>query len=614
MKKKNYIFKRRNLILILLSFLLASGIGFTPALAEQNSAESEDSQFKVVGYYSGDLFNEPVENLQTDKLTHVIYAFLIPCADGSLVPLAKPDQLRELVAQAHQDGAKVLIALGGWSYQGKPLVTEFETLAASDETRALLINNVCALLKEYDLDGLELDWEHPNQNSIQNYEKLVVEFKKALDQDKKELTAALNGAWSTTAGPEVSKLITDACLTSFSFINVMAYDMNNAEHSPLWFADTSINYWLERGVSAEKIILGMPLYARPSWMQYRHLADENLEYAYLDYVPTTPLESYYNGLNTLREKTLIALRKAGGIMLFDVNEDAAGEASVLSMIDLLKSRTKGYSREDLKRHITVVLNHRELAFLKDEGLGMPFIDVNNRIMLPLRKPMEAIGAKVSYEDVSKTVTAVYDAITVQVTVGDNRIAVNGQIEHMDTAAVNMEGRVYIPLRAVFTAFGYDLEWHSVSKTAYVTQKSIPEIAFWKKEVVSDLPGSTKIRYYTAAADGSEKTLLELNNMSEEHDLDNDGNMEIVVYQQGEKINIGVYDLISNELKYIDISKVLGSAWSDYTGNIGNIKSEYTNCIQAGFIDEADAPDRIEIYRYDGGTLVYLCPLSEALLK
>jgi hypothetical protein len=442
----------------------------------------------------------------------------------------------------------------------------------------------------------------------------VISFKKALDQDKKELTAALNGAWSTTAGPEVSKLITETCLASFSFINVMAYDMNNAEHSPLWFADTSINYWLERGVPAEKIILGMPLYARPSWMQYRHLADENQEYAYLDYVPTTPLESYYNGLNTLREKTLVAMRKAGGVMLFDVNEDATGEASVLAMIDLLKTRTDGYSREDLKRYITVVLNHRELAFLKEEGFGMPFIDANNRIMLPLRKPMEAIGAKVSYEEVSKKVTAVHDGITVQVTVGDNRIAVNGQMEAMDTAAVNVEGRVYIPLRAVFTAFGYDLEWHSVSKTAYVTQKSTPEIAFWKKEVVSDLPGNTRIRYYTEAADGSEKTLLELNNMSEEHDLDNDGNMEIVVYQQGEKINIGIYDLISNELKYIDISKVLGAVWSDYAGNIGNIKSEYSNCIQVGFKDETGAPDRIEIYRYDGGTLVYLCPLSEALRK
>ena len=143
-----------------------------------------------------------------------------------------------MVKKAHSDGAKIFIALGGWSYEGKPLVTVFETVASSKEKRALLINNVCALMKEYDLDGLELDWEHPSTATIQDYESLVVELKAAFEANDKELTAALNGAWSTTAGPEVSKLMTDACLNSFSFINVMAYDMNNQDHSPLWFAET----------------------------------------------------------------------------------------------------------------------------------------------------------------------------------------------------------------------------------------------------------------------------------------------------------------------------------------------------------------------------------------
>ncbi len=42
------------------------------------AAPQKEGQFKVVGYYSGALFDEPVENLATDKLTHIIYAFLIP--------------------------------------------------------------------------------------------------------------------------------------------------------------------------------------------------------------------------------------------------------------------------------------------------------------------------------------------------------------------------------------------------------------------------------------------------------------------------------------------------------------------------------------------------------
>lgn len=455
---------------IFLVILLVMSLLPVPGFAADDGTAKGETQFKVVGYYSGSLFNEPLERLQTDKLTHIIYAFLIPREDGSLVPMDKPDELKQLIAKAHEDGAKVLIALGGWSYQNKPLVTVFESVAASDEKRALLVGNVRSLVNEYGLDGVELDWEHPSQASITNYERLVVDLKKALDADGKILTAALNGAWSTTAGPEVSKLMTDVCLDSFSFINVMAYDMNNTEHSPLWFADTSINYWLNRGVSADQIILGMPLYARPSWKQYRHLAAENPEYAYMDHVTSGTLESYYNGLNTLREKTYIAMKKAGGVMLFDVNEDTDDETSAVSMIYDLNARTAGYSREDLKKYVSVILNNRELVFLKEEGYGVPFIDESNRTMIPFRKPVEAIGASVSYDENMKEVTAVKDGVTVKLVIGENKIYVNGQETAMDTKAVLKEGRTYIPLRAVFGAFGYDLNWHGVSNTVYITER------------------------------------------------------------------------------------------------------------------------------------------------
>jgi len=468
-KRKVFSVRVRKTIVVLFVMLLVVNFGFTPVSAENARESSGENGFKVVGYYSGSLFDEPLEKLQTKKLTHIIYAFLIPQEDGSLVPLEKPDQLGALVEQAHRDGAEVFIALGGWSYQGKPLVTVFETVAASDEKRDKLIQNVCAVVDEYGLDGVELDWEHPNQNSIGNYEKLVVDLNTALNAKGKDLTAALNGAWSTTAGPEVSGLMTDSCLESFSFINVMAYDMNNSDHSPLWFAETSIDYWLNRGVPAEKIILGMPLYARPSWKQYRHLVAENPEYAYLDHVASSPLESYYNGLNTLREKTCIAMKRAGGVMLFDVNEDTGDETSVVSMIYELRNRTDGYSKEELKQYISVILDNRELTFLKEEGYGVPYIDSNNRTMIPFRKPVEAIGASVSFDDNKKEVTAVKGEITVRLTIGESVILVNGQETAMDTQAVIKDGRTYIPLRAVLSAFGYDVAWHGSSSTVYITQ-------------------------------------------------------------------------------------------------------------------------------------------------
>ena len=332
-------FKRISKTVFTAGLILLFIMGACFSSSAEETAGEED--FRVIGYYSADLFDEPVEMLQTDKLTHVMYAFLIPQTDGTCLPPPKPDQLRALVAQAHRDGAEVFAALGGWSYNGVPLASTFETVTATAEQRSRLVNSVMGVVSEYDLDGVEIDWEYPTQQSSGNYEKLVLELSSALKARGKHLTAALNGAWSKTEGPAVSGLVSKKCLDAFQFISVMSYDMNNEQHSPFWFANTSIEYWLNRGVPAEKIVLGMPLYARPSWAQYRHLVAENPEFAYADHAASSIGDSYYNGLPPLSRKTLLAYEKAGGVMLFDVNEDATGDLSAVSMIDSVLNDLEG---------------------------------------------------------------------------------------------------------------------------------------------------------------------------------------------------------------------------------------------------------------------------------
>jgi GH18 family chitinase len=456
---------------------------------ENSKFISED--FKVVGYYSGDLFNESVDKLQTDKLTHIMYAFLIPNDDGTVKALKKPEQLAQVVTKAHMDGAKVYIALGGWSYDGVPIVSTFEKVAADNQLRGKLVQSVVDFVLQNELDGVEIDWEHPNATSIGDYEKLVVDLSMALNKEEKKLTAAVNGAWSTTAGPEVSMLMTDKCLNAFEFISVMGYDMNNSEHSPLWFGNTSIDYWLNRGVQAEKIVLGMPLYARPSWMQYRHLVALEPENAYKDYVEMTTNNSYYNGLNTLREKTTIALKKAGGVMVFDVNEDVdwqdekLGKYSVVSMIDDTIQSVNGYNKSELEKYIAVILDQQILKFSAADGYGMPFVDDNNRILMPMRKLLEAVGAEISYDNETKTVTAtktqdmavadneegsIAGQVTeVKVIIGESYITVDRKHIDMDTQAIIKDNRTYLPARAILEAFGYELKWSQISRTVYASK-------------------------------------------------------------------------------------------------------------------------------------------------
>ncbi len=301
--------------------------------AQENDKKENLDNFRTVGYYSYDLFDEPLEKLQTDKLTHIMYAFLIPQKDGSVLPLAEEENARQLIEKAHNDNCKVYIAVGGWSYNDVPLQSTFEEAAKTPETRKKLVESIISVVEDYNFDGVELDWEYPNSGSAKNYEALILELSAELEKLDKHLTAALNGAWSQTEGPEVSKYVCDACLDAFEFISVMSYDMNNEQHSPFWFANTSIDYWLHRGVSADKIVLGMPLYARPTFMQYRHLVEKDKAFAYTDFAEVDGKASHYNGLPTLCKKTILAAKKAGGVMLFDVNEDTNDETSIVSMID-----------------------------------------------------------------------------------------------------------------------------------------------------------------------------------------------------------------------------------------------------------------------------------------
>ena len=51
--------------------------------------QSQDQPFRVVGYYTASAFDEPLERLQLDKLTHLMYGFIIPTDDGSLMAIPK---------------------------------------------------------------------------------------------------------------------------------------------------------------------------------------------------------------------------------------------------------------------------------------------------------------------------------------------------------------------------------------------------------------------------------------------------------------------------------------------------------------------------------------------
>jgi hypothetical protein len=198
--------------------------------------------------------------------------------------------------------------------------------------------------------------------------------------------------------------------------------------------------------------------------------------AYKDYVNTQPLESTYNGLNTLREKTMIALRTAGGVMLFDINEDTYDETSVVSMVDETLAAMGGLSKYEQDNYIWVVIDNKPLYFGPKDGFGVPFIDKNNRTLLPVRKLVESMGAKVNYttdkDGKVASVSAELNGVNVIFNIGSKRYSVNGKNQTMDTVALIKDGRTYIPARPALEAFGYEVSYSQLGKSVYAMTKGM----------------------------------------------------------------------------------------------------------------------------------------------
>lgn len=446
--------------IVLLFFLLIAA----PAWAK-------DPSFRVVGYYSATSFDEPLERVQMDCYTHIMYGFLKPQEDGSVLPVPKPELLQQLVTKAHASDVKVFAAVGGWSYQDQPLAPTFAAMAASTESRARFVQAMLEIVDTYNLDGVELDWEYPQRETAESYEALILELADGLHQRDKELSAAVAGAADVNEKATSSKMITEAALHALDFVEVMAYDLHTAEHSPLWFARTSTEYWCKQ-LPAEKVVLGVPLYARPSWVQYRHLVEANPEYAYLNFAEAgtvSKLESSYNGLPLLHDKAVYALKKAGGIMFFDINEDVEGELSAVRMVHDLVEESYNVGKQQFEQQVWVYLNNHPLTFTADENMGQPFIDEHGRTLLPLRKVLEAIGVTVAYDAQNQSIKLSNEQQTVVLGINQTEVTIGDQVQTLDSAPQIMEGRTYIPARVVFESFGYQVEWNATGRSIYLSK-------------------------------------------------------------------------------------------------------------------------------------------------
>ncbi|MEI3606158.1 glycoside hydrolase family 18 protein [Pseudogracilibacillus sp. SE30717A] len=307
--------------IIFFILLLVSSVLLLDHFQKNNSVQAQEN-FKVVGYYTS---WGPPGNLNPNNITHINFAFADVCWDGEhgnpevwvpegesntwactdlqgneaeipngSVVLGDPESdiralqtLREL-KQINPD-LKTLVSIGGWSWS-----YNISLAARTEESRKIFAESAVAYIREFGMDGVDLDWEYPVEGGMwnnhrdpsdkENHTLLLKEIRQALDnaeaEDGKEylLTIASSVSFSYPTNNELDKIA-----EIVDYINIMTYDFNgtwapmSAHNAPLYedpqaveanvhpyHIDQAINGHLNAGVPANKLVMGLPFYGR-SW-------------------------------------------------------------------------------------------------------------------------------------------------------------------------------------------------------------------------------------------------------------------------------------------------------------------------------------------------------------
>ncbi|MFV0516050.1 MAG: family 10 glycosylhydrolase [Aminipila sp.] len=115
--------------------------------------------------------------------------------------------------------------------------------------------------------------------------------------------------------------------------------------------------------------------------------------------------------------------------------------------------------------IGVSIDGYPVVFEEDEGA--PFIDVNGRTLVPFRGVMESFGGDVDWDNESRIAIVEKGNVKVQVPIDKKYIMVNDKQVENDTVAIILNGRTYLPIRAVLEAFGAGVAWDNQNRTVII---------------------------------------------------------------------------------------------------------------------------------------------------
>lgn len=261
----------------LLALCLAAAL---TGLERPDAAAAEDAG-QTVGYYAAWAAARGYgpEDIPAEQFTQINYAFAAIDADTGRLVLEDAARDRKNLAgltalRRKNPALKIVLSVGGWDHS-----TYFSDAASTAARRETFAQSCLELILAHDLDGVDLDWEYPVSGGTgvihrpqdrENFTLLLKAIRQKLDRqegkdgrDYRLTVAGAAGNWylNNIEPRAVAEVVDHIFLMTYDFSG--PWSSRSGFNAPLYGSgsvDSAVAAWLDRGVAAEKLVLGMPLY------------------------------------------------------------------------------------------------------------------------------------------------------------------------------------------------------------------------------------------------------------------------------------------------------------------------------------------------------------------
>lgn len=231
---------------------------------------------KLIGYVStGDLSEVTAEDSKSLDVINIAFGHI----NQGLAEWNHPECKAVLSRiKSRNPDIKLILSLGGWGAAG------FSEAAMTSENRIRFAASAVELIREYDLDGIDIDWEYPcyrvagidgSELDRVNFTLLLEVFRIALDRAAEKdylLTIAAGGGEYFTACTDMKN-----AQQYLDYVQLMTYDLKGGfqnftgHHTSLYSnkrdlfpasTDRGVECFIQAGVPKEKLVIGAAFYSR----------------------------------------------------------------------------------------------------------------------------------------------------------------------------------------------------------------------------------------------------------------------------------------------------------------------------------------------------------------